>query len=196
MKAQLNIRLKHYWHAGGGRDAGNVLDAVIHRDANGLPVVPGRHIKGLLRDALERAEAWGWEGFSSLAATLFGGRAETTSAGESRPGCLRVSDGVLPSAIAGWLGSDAGSHLRSGLYRVLYVTAIEWENGVARDHSLRGIEVTVPLDMTARIEQIPGQDAPEDWMGRLEEILPLIDAIGAGRSRGLGRVELQLEVRS
>lgn len=196
MKAQLKIHFANYWHAGGGRDAGSVLDAIVHRDVHGLPVVPGRHIKGLLRDALERAETWEWEGYSGLAATLFGDRSETASNAAPQAGCLRVSDGMLPSDVAKWLGSEAGARLRPGLHRALYATAVEHDSGVAKDHSLRGIEVTVPLDLTAVVEEIPGRNAPENWLARLGEVLPLIDALGAYRSRGLGRVQLQLEAHS
>lgn len=196
MKATLNIHFASYWHAGGGRDAGSVLDAIVQRDAHGLPVIPGRHIKGLLRDALERAEHWGWEGFDGLPATLFGDRSETAASATPRAGCLRVSDGMLPVSISAWLGSEQGAPLRPGLFRSVYATAVDGDSGVAKDHSLRGIEVTVPLDMTSSIETIPGHKAPQNWPARLQEVLPLIDAIGAYRSRGLGRVQLQLEVQS
>ncbi len=196
MKAQLKIQFTSYWHAGGGRDAGSVLDALVHRDVNGLPVVPGRHLKGLLRDALERAESWAWQGYAGLATTLFGARTQSASGPTPTSGCLRIGDGVLPPDIARWLGSEAGAHLRPGLYRALYATAIEHDSGVARDYSLRGIEVTVPLDLTAVVEEIPGRETPENWMAQLSEVLPLIDALGAYRSRGLGRVQLQLEAHS
>jgi len=191
MKAQLTIDLKSYWHAGGGRDAGSVYDAVVQRDPDGLPVLPGRHLKGLLRDAFARAESWGWEHFEGLADTLFGHKPEN-SAAPSR-GCLRISDGMLPEAQRRWLASKEGEKLRPALYAGLYATAVKHETGTALDNSLRGIEVAIPVKLQAAIEPVPGQTPPDDWAERIREILPLIDAVGAHRSRGLGRAELTLE---
>ena len=117
----LSIEVRSYWHAGGGRGGGLVVDAVVHRDADGLPVLSGRHLKGLLRDALERAQAWGWFSDSpGIAARLFGQRTETIETGTiPECGCLRVSDARLPGELASWLrGEDSG--LRSLLYHNLF----------------------------------------------------------------------------
>jgi CRISPR/Cas system CMR subunit Cmr4 (Cas7 group RAMP superfamily) len=42
----LKIDLRGYWHPGSGRGGGVVMDAMAHRDSTGLPVLPGRHLKG------------------------------------------------------------------------------------------------------------------------------------------------------
>lgn len=194
MSHTLTIDLRSDWHAGGGRGQGAVLDAVVHRDASGLPVLPGRHLKGLLREALERAADWGWEGYTGLAAQLFGKRSEEMPAGTvPRPGSLRLGDGRLPGDLALWLGSEAGQGHLPKLYRGLYSTAVDHATGSARDRSLRGIEVCVPLTLHAPISLVPGQTPPADWAARLQRVLPLIDAVGAHRSRGLGRALLSLE---
>lgn len=190
----IQIDLCGYWHPGGGRGQGMVLDAVCHRDGHGLPVLPGRHLKGLLRDALERSGEWGWLGFPGLAATLFGERTEDARGRVPQPGCLRVGDAGLPEATARHLASAGGQALVSGLYRSLYATAVDHASGTADDQALRGIEVVVPLCIRAPIGPIPGREPPPDWVQRLKDVLPLIDAVGAHRSRGLGRAVLTLEV--
>lgn len=192
---RLTIDLRGYWHPGGGRGGGAVLDAVTHRDSSGLPVLPGRHIKGLLREALECAEDLGWDGYAGLAGVLFGDRTETVSGGIPAPGSLRVSDGTLPEATRNWLSdSKRQRRLVPHLYRSLFATAIDTETGTAMDKTLRGIEVIVPLLLHARIEPMPGRPAPtEDWFQRVRDCLPLIDAVGAHRRRGLGRAVLGLE---
>ena len=136
MNAQrLTIDLRGYWHPGGGRGGGAVLDAVTHRDSSGLPVLGGRHIKGLLRDALESAAAFGWDGYAGLAQQLFGERfvarsrmdqndvveagddiseQRSVSAGvaSEAPGCgpapglLRVTDATLPETVQAWLADN------------------------------------------------------------------------------------------
>jgi len=193
MKAQLNIDLKSYWHAGGGRDGGRVYDAVVQRDPDGLPLLPGRHLKGLLRDAATRAEAWDWEGFKDLAKTLFGSR-NPAGGGLSQRGCLRISDARLPEPQRRWLASEGGRKLIPALFSGLYNTAVRHDTGSALDQSLRGIEVTIPVQLQACIDPVPGQTPPDGWAERIRELLPLIDAVGAHRSRGLGRAEITLEV--
>lgn len=190
---RIHIDLRGYWHPGGGRGQGLVLDATCHRDADGLPVLPGRHLKGLLRDALERAEAWNWAGYQGLASALFGDRPKGDDARTPRPGSLRVGDARLPNEIAAHLAGDEGKELRSGLFRPLYATAVEHATGTAKEKSLRGIEVVVPLELDAALSAIPGREPPSDWPERLRAVLPLIDAVGAHRNRGLGRAVLTLE---
>jgi len=190
---KLTVDLKNYWHAGGGRGAGSVYDAIVHRDSDGLPVLPGRHLKGLLRDACARAEAWGWAGFSTgVTATLFGEAPETVTDRPPKPGCLRVGDATLPEELSRWLATEGRAYLPH-LFRGLYSTAVEHETGTAKEYSLRGMEVTVPLTLTALIEPLPGRQPPEEWPRRISSVLCLVDAVGAHRSRGLGRAHLRLE---
>lgn len=193
MNLQIQIDIKSYWHPGGGRGQGMVLDATCHRDRHGLPVLPGRHLKGLLRDALERAEQWKWGGYEGLADTLFGERTEQDRNHSPKPGALRVGDARLPEPIVNHLSSDAGKDLIPGLFRPLYSTAIDHKSGTADDQSLRGVEVVVPLTIHANLTPIPGQNPPDGWNQKLKDALHLIDAVGAHRNRGLGRAVLTLE---
>ncbi len=48
----LKFRLSSYWHIGSGAGGDAVADSLVNRDAQGLPTIPGRTIKGLLRDAM------------------------------------------------------------------------------------------------------------------------------------------------
>ena len=41
------------WHCGSGLAAGADVDVLVIKDVNGMPYVPGRTIKGLLREAAE-----------------------------------------------------------------------------------------------------------------------------------------------
>lgn len=196
MKHILHIALKTYWHTGTGRSLGAAVDAAAYRDADGLPGLPGRHIKGLLRDALEQAQTWAWPGHADgeILLALFGQRTELARAGEiPASGQLRVSDGRLPASLCAWLRDKEQQAQRAALFRVLQSTAIDEESANARDHSLRGIEVVVPLELQAEIEPMPGASLPSAWAERLREVLPLIPAVGAHRTRGLGRAVLTLE---
>lgn len=193
--ATLIIDIQSYWHPGTGRGSGFHLDAIAHAGADGVPRLPGRSLKGLLRDALYRAEAWHWPQIAAgTTETLFGSRLKERSGRPdenlSTSGSLRVGDAMLADEIAQYLASPAGRTLVPGLFREHFSTAIE-ATGVAREHSLRGMQVVVPLTLYANLAEVPGIPVPiPDWRERLQAVFPLITAVGAHRTRGFGRARL------
>jgi len=65
------------------------------------------------------------------------------------------------------------------------------------DQSLRGMEVTIPLRLTANLytlqpKPLQPNQSMDDWQDTLAKCLPLIRAVGTSRSRGLGRVSVEL----
>jgi hypothetical protein len=190
---RLLLDIQSYWHPGTGRGSAFHLDAVTHAGADGLPRLPGRTLKGLLRDALWRAEQWGWPDVpAGSTAALFGTAADGESI--SRPGLLRVADAVLPEHISAYLaGNSDGRKLIPGLYREHFSTAIDGKTGVAKGRTLRGMRVVVPLMLVAVIDEVTGVDDVPDWHERLAAVLPLVTAVGAYRSRGFGRARLHWE---
>ena len=97
---------------------------------------------------------------------------------------------MLADEIAQYLASPAGRTLVPGLFREHFSTAIE-ATGVAREHSLRGMQVVVPLTLYANLAEVPGIPVPiPDWRERLQAVFPLITAVGAHRTRGFGRARL------
>ena len=209
----LNIRFLDYWQAGSGQSAGGIVDAVAVKDAHGLPILPGRHIKGLLRQSVASAESWGWfadcspENSVSVTEWLFGTDARSGSGVESPergmvlPGMIRVSSAILPQGEHAWLSSKEGRHQVPHLYREIYTTAISLDSGAAKRHSLRGLEVSVPVCLQAQIDLQPVATHPlaalqSAWLASgnawkvLEKSVSLIETMGAWRTRGLGRAEL------
>ena len=202
----LELELLGYWHCGSGRSAGTRLDAVPEKDRTGLPYAPGRHLKGLLRHAVHRAARWGWLDdlpaphggpVADLETLLFGSINHDQPRDATYPGMLAVADGKLPEDEYQYLAHPEQRDLVPGLYRDLQSTAID-ADGVASDKSLRGLEATLPvrlhapvameataLDDALRAQQQTYLEGPGPWTA-LERALPLIDAIGASRTRGLG----------
>lgn len=208
---RLHFDIQSYWHPGTGRGAGTALDAITHRDSARLPVLPGRTVKGLIRDAVVEAAELGWLSDASGASAetadradrdrlvfqLFGWRPR--KAGEPRgeqpaAGALRFGDAALPEVEA--------SHLRNhpdllpGLYRSHFSTAIDHDSQTALAQSLRGMEVIVPLKLTAPVEpvtSVTGEPPPPNWPEIIHRALPLLRAVGAHRHRGLGRAVVTLE---
>ena len=205
-KFKLRLDIKSYWHPGTGKGSGSHVDAVVERDIDKCPFIAGRMLKGLLRDAVFRSAHWGIlhmiNGIKAddLVEILFGTNAYESlrPREDTLPGLIRLGDAALPYRIRQWLGT-ADRKYRRELFRDIYQTAIN--DGVARSKSLRGQQVVVPLKLTARMEIT----APKNGANPLVEqvyhhgkeiittILPLVHAVGAYRTRGLGRVQVTLE---
>ena len=190
---RLEVDFRGYWHAGTGRGSGHHLDALVCRDACDLPYLPGKTLRGLLRDALGRLEEWGGAAAARPGITkeLFGSTAWEYDEGApvtrdaTEPGKLFVSDARLPADVSAWLALEDNAPLRAGLFREHFSTAMT-EQGIAREKSLRGLEVAVPLILNAEVRLLPGCEA-SGWKEALNAALPLVRAAGAHRSRGLGR---------
>ena len=206
----LQIDLLGYWHAGTGRGQGSVADAECNRDDLGLPFLPGRTLKGLLRDATTL-----WAGAQtpamaeSIVQTLFGGdgfvedpadaEAEPRAVRDTQEGALAVSSARLPEAELIWFARarHADPALAGQLFDRLSQTAMDERRGVARRGSLRTVEVAVPLRLEAEIGLQHEPHLPEDrtWFGVVEAAVPFLRAAGMARSRGLGRCRCSVRRR-
>ena len=209
MMYQLKFDIKSYWRAGTGRGGGALLDEIVHKDAYGLPCLPGRTVKGLLRDAVFRAEMWGlltgnvktpyftqcWFGEKTIE------QAKTRL--ETEQGALGVSDAMLDKELRDYLipllssqdidNQEKGQNLCQGFFHQIHATAIDEKTGSALKQSLRGMEVTIPLTLTANLQVLEeSRLIVPNWCEELEKCLPLIRALGTSRSRGLGRVIVTL----
>lgn len=204
-RLRVTVDIRSYWHAGTGRASGATLDAVVERDPDGLPVLPGRTLKGLLRHALRQASLLGHVPPERVDA-LFGlGAAEVNADGEevpsdsakaaatryeTRPGKLRVGSARLPDEWRAFARTATGQEAIGALFQVSRSTRLE--EGVASDHTLRAVEVAVPMVLEAEVEIIDGElDAAE--LADLQIAAGLIRRIGKQRSRGLGRSRVTVE---
>jgi len=217
--ARLAFSLLGYWHVGTGKGAGPTHDAVVIRTAGGLPFLPGKAIKGLLREATDTVlRAEGYAARSGLMTRLFGSGIDSSSPEEpvleqpsdrektleatrfrTTPGSLIFSSaflGATPEEAARW-ERWAAHHPgeREHLFREFSSTSLN-EDGRAQDRTLRSIEVVVPMTLHATVHGPPEDWTPEPWTALLARALPLVDGVGAHRTRGLGRVQVTLEVVS
>lgn len=178
----LEIELFDYWHVGNGKGRGSHLDSVVDRESNGLPYIPGRMIKGILRQAVYCLEEWKHVD-KGITSKLFGGREESNSGG------IFVTDARLKKDIAEYLAQDENSKIREQLFTEYFSTAIDHESGSAKEKSLHGIELVVPcrlyFEIAVNEEYVPKPFEP------IEKGIPLIRSIGSHRSRGLGRCEIR-----
>ena len=156
----LTIHILGYWRAGTGRGAGVGVDAIVRRDDLGLPLLPGRHLRGLLRDAVETLSDLGDDVVPPGTADRLFGRA--AGIGETRhdgtPGMVAVGSARLSDS---WLdyarqlraseGTASADRSLSPLFARLSSTAIDPDTGTAKSKSLRTIEVSVPMTVHATL---------------------------------------------
>lgn len=185
---ELTFDIRSDWHVGAGREGGAYADSLVFKDPNGLPVLPGKSIKGLIRHAFHEAFSYGWldDATEDDLTHLFG----REGAELNNQGLVHFSSATLSSPELAYFNEnkEAIHHL----YRVRHSTAIEQKTGVAKEGSLRTMEVAVPMTLSAplTIQAAPKQAAQyQKW---LKTALPLVCALGGKRRRGLGEVIVTL----
>ncbi len=195
MQFNLEFNIQSYWHIGTGQEGGAYADALTLKDEQKLPYLPGKSIKGLLRDAFEKAITNNWfpkylESESDVVDLLFG---QENTQGSNKQGLLQITSARLSDDEVNFLANN--KQAKSMLYKITYATAIEPETGVAKNTSLRSTEVTIPMTLTANLSlnsthpayQIIGNQLNDQFSQWLELALSLITEIGSKRHRGLGK---------
>jgi CRISPR/Cas system CSM-associated protein Csm3 (group 7 of RAMP superfamily) len=189
MKANFKIQFLSFWHCGSGVSGGAETDALIVRDPEGLPYVPGKTLKGHLREASEWLVENDSEHFAELHRRIFGTAPDSKFeqlinsqiSNESLAGKAHFSDCYLHPD---YFNEDA-VQLPNIFSKRIYSTAIE-ENGIAKNSSLRSMEVAVPLSLYGRIADLNGEE-----LAYLETCMGLVKELGAGKTRGLGKCKLE-----
>ena len=172
------------WHCGSGQAAGADVDELVVKDRDGLPYVPGRTIKGLLRDAADMLLRY--DGLDKdHVNTIFGHDDDNGKHGElTTLGQSFFSNAELPEDERATIIEQK---LTLYLYKSVSSTAID-DDGIAKDLSLRKIQTVVPCKLEGSIRNVP-----EDMTGDVEKMVKLVKRLGLGRSHGLGRCKMEIE---
>jgi hypothetical protein len=180
------------WHCGSGLAAGADVDALVVKDRDGLPYVPGKSIKGLVREAVETLMALRGttDALREAFVEAFGNAAEAdwdmlpdAADTKMRRGASFFTNAELSAPLRLAL---RGEELKQYLYRPLSFTALDAE-GIAVDHSLRRIEAVVPCELQGMITDLPQALAPT-----VADALRFIKRMGLNRNRGLGRCQFDV----
>lgn len=195
---RLEVETRSDLHVGSGEALGTI-DALVARDADGLPEIPGSTLRGVLRDSAERVAAaldaaQGGAGWSGLVEAVLGSQPsveEARSAGP-RPGAVTIRSARLAGPVRAALGDPA---LRATLTSVRHQVAIDRRSGTAGDDLLRVIEVVRPgLRLTSEVTLDTARLGPAAAAARalLAAAAAATTRVGGGRRRGLGRVRSRL----
>lgn len=177
MKLEYKIEILSDWHIGAGLDSATDADALVLKDDNQLPLIPGKTIKGLFKDAVRDLIDIGKANEDDLK-KIFGKMDDSKKDHESFKGIAFFSDAKLSKEEEDEISSNKLSNL---LYRNIASTAID-KNGLAKDKSLRVSQVTMPLQLVGYINDLEEKD-----IELLKTALRLIRHFGVSRNRGLGR---------
>lgn len=189
-KINYTITFLSDWHIGSGLAGGAELDAVVLKDKNQLPYIPGKTIKGLFRDAAMDLKDCGRFKESEII-TIFGKEMAKLGEGDkdNRENSINkvqpfFGNAELPEDVSLEL---IDNKLTDFLYRNMASTAIS-KNGIADAKSLRTMQVCMPISLVGEITNI---DSAEKKQLILQAMM-LIRGAGVNRNRGLGRCTITL----
>ncbi len=195
MRIFYKIEFFTFWHAGSGLSGGTAANAQVIKDEYELPFIPGRTLKGLLRQSARQINALhADEVTETFIESVFGIgedqiKEKNVPLEESKTlkqGQCFFSNATLSQYIINELKGK--EEQKSLLFTTLASTAID-EKGLAKDQTLRQIEVAIPLTLFAAIEGFPNDP---NYLAQLEKCFHWIKKMGVNRSRGLGRCKFSL----
>lgn len=166
------------WHCGSGLAAGADVDALVVKDKQGMPFIPGKTIKGLIREAVEDLLTFRGTDVNKInqqLSPLFGLFNEEEKAVK---GELFFHNAELSEMLRKKIDEKK---LQKHLYEGIASTAID-KDGIAKKHSLRRMEVVVPCKLFGKIEGVN-----DNSRALLIEGMKMIKRLGVNRNRGLGR---------
>ena len=176
MKITYQIEFFNEWHCGSGLAAGADVDALVIKDKDNLPFVPGKTIKGLVREAMENLISLAGDNEKEQLFFDTFGYFDTKT--EMVKGTAFFANAELSDSEKQAIKSG---ELAEYLYRNIASTAID-DEGIAQKGSLRKIEVAVPCKLNGTILGVP-----DELAALVCDALKFIKRLGQNRNRGLGR---------
>lgn len=167
------------WHCGSGQAAGADVDELVIKDQEGLPFIPGRTIKGLLKDACD--DLCRYDGLSSESVNEVFGYFDNKDFFQK--GRAFFSNATLPD---GDRQAILNEHLTEGLFQSVSATAID-SDGIAKDMSLRKVQTVVPCTLHGKVLNVPDNFEPI-----MAKAMSLVKRLGLGRNHGLGRCQMTI----
>ncbi len=186
----VKIEILSFWHIGSGSSRGGDVDEVMLKDDNKLPYLPGKTLKGLLKEGMMICAETDTDTnnitiddvYKYFGTPSVGAPSEGNDDRGSTPGALRFNNATLSTAEANTI---IKKNLANALYEKFTSTKIN-DAGIAIDKSLRAIEVCVPVTLYTKITvDDKGKEA-------LKLACKFVRCLGAHRNRGLGRCKIEV----
>lgn len=205
---RIRLTMESDWHVGSGMGRPGNIDRLIARDADDLPFVPAKTLRGIWRDACERlalgldeAQTGAW---SKLVNHLFGSQ---PALGDKDPterhsdpaevpleSAIQIRSATLPTSLREKLTGDKNRRLRQFLTFVKPGVKIDRRSGSAQTDMLRFEEVARKGTVLEAECQLHLKDAATREMASalLLASTKLVERLGGKRRRGSGRCRLEI----
>lgn len=186
----IEIKFFDYWHCGSGESGGNESDALVvtydSGDNKGLPYVPAKTLKGLIREMMEVyidnkntnitcADLQKWFGNTSDIDNICYGKDEVpNNQTQTYLGNADIVDDIDKKNIPFLFKNFKNTKLK---------------NSIAEDGTLREIQTVIPLTLKAKIFDIDMNFSQYDLF---KNAIKSIKRIGLNRNRGMGRCEVNV----
>ncbi len=169
---EYKIEFLSYWLCSSGLGSGADADTIAIKNKDGLPYVPGKTIKGLLRENIETFFNFNVDDIKSI----FG-----ISGDENNNDGYLLNESFFTNATIDQ--QEAGKIIDDGLVKDMYkpISQIKMVNGVTEKGSLRVVEAVVPCALYGKILNVHTDKVDDIIKG-----LKLIKRLGANRNRGYG----------
>lgn len=184
------IEFHSNWHIGSGLSGNSYADLLVLKNNDHLPIIPGKTLKGLLREAAEflTHSPLKNELPDDFVKSIFG----AVPSDEEKKLEYAIPEGIsffdnanLSEEVANFIKSNKNQNV---LYKMISSTALDKE-GIAVNNSLRQIEVCVPLTLYGSIYHFP---EGENYLKGIAYCFSFIKRLGLQRNRGFGNCTLKL----
>ncbi len=179
------------WHASSGLSGGAYADSLVIKE-NGFPYLPGKTVKGLLREASVKISSLSNGALvdEDFINDVFGVEPSPEQINQeikTREGDAFFGNAYLSEAILSEL-EEKSAYLKGSLYQVRAFTKLD-KAGIAAEGTLRQMEVCVPVTLYGEIDGFPNR---EGYLEQFKLCMQGIKRLGLNRSRGLGRCEFSI----
>lgn len=191
IELKLRISFSSDWHCGSGLGESHLADAVLNRDTDGIPMIPGRAVKGALREGAWRLSALGGD-YKEAESRLFG--SVSYGGAIQHTGLLCVGPAELPEDVRGYFKYASHSKRSQEIsYMITRRARTALQDGVAAHGSLRSLECGIPGLTFISSLSIDLPSSEKSWLfPYMAAVCAAVKSLGADRARGLGRCTFQL----
>jgi len=176
-----------FWHTGSGLSGSTYADQLVKKTENGFPVIPGKTIKGLLREGAETIHSLNSELVTENFIKDVFGEEPNKEQIDKEDGSLESKCFFSNIELSQYLQEKVSEKSsKEFLYQVISSTKID-ATGSATEGSLRQLEVTIPLTLYGVIESFP-----MEYIDQLKHCMDFVKRIGLNRNRGLGNCQISI----
>ncbi len=192
--ARIVLTLQSDLCAASGAGYGSIIDTDVCYDEVGIPFIPSRRLKGVLREAAE------WIGVEDeVVSEIFGEGGECVGDGECAGGSLRIENATMSEydSIQRELRGLPKEKVMDLFTYTRAATAIDREKGSAKKKSLRFMRVVKqysPKD-GEKLKFYAKCEVDPRYEGELTRICKAVRSIGYRHNRGFGAVGCQFDAK-